>query len=278
MRNLIRFIATYRLAFLFILLQLSSFVLLFRSNSYQNAVLFHSAHSYIGSFYEWKSNVTHYFELRKKNERLTAENKRLRKKLLRYQEKTRFKIPVDKDSAYSKRFKVRGARIVNSTFHRRTNHLTIDRGRKAGIEKDMGVVGPNGIVGMVRNVSEHFATVLPILNTNFRASVKLENSNAIGLLKWNGEGSRTASMVDVAQYIEVRKGDSVVTRGAASIFPEGIPVGVVRKVQTAPSKNYHNIEVKLSTDLSKTRHIYVIEDQLKEEQKGLEQKIQGNVQ
>ncbi len=278
MRNLLRFIATYRLAFLFILLQLLSFILLFRSNSYHNAVAFHSAQNWIGNIYEWRSNITQYFELRKENERLVAENKRLRKKLLAYQEDSRFKISPGRDSSYRKRYRIKGARVINSTIHRRNNHLTIDRGRKSGIKPDMGVVGPNGIVGVVRNVSEHFATVLPVLNTNFRASVKLKRSEAIGLLEWDGADPLRANMVDVAQHVKVRKGDSVVTRGAASIFPEGVPVGVVKEIRTDPSLNYHKIEVKLSTDLSKVHNVYVIGDRFKEEKEELEEKNKGNVQ
>jgi rod shape-determining protein MreC len=270
MRNLFRFIATYRLAFLFILLQIVSFALLFRSNSYHNAVFFHSAQGWIGTLYDWRSSATQYFELKKENEELAEENARLRRRLLRYQKDPDFKILSKKDSALRKRYRILQARVINSTIHRRNNHLTIDRGRKGGVKKDMGVVGPNGIVGVVRNVTGHFATVLPVLNTNFKASVKLKSNNAIGLLEWNGRGPRSARMVDVARHVKVRKGDSVVTRGAASIFPPGIPVGGVEEVRTDPSQNYHRIDLKLFTDFSRVHHVYVVEDRLKEEKEALE--------
>ncbi len=271
MRNLFRFIATYRLAFLFILLQICSFTLLFRSNSYHNAVFFHSAQHWIGTAYEWQTSATQYFQLKKENEKLAKENARLRKKLLRYQEDPDFRIGSEMDSAQRARYRIVQARVINSTIHRRNNHLTIDRGGKGGVKRDMGVVGPEGIVGVVRNVSSHFATVLPVLNSNFRASVKLKRTGHIGLLEWNGRGPRKARMVDVAQHVKVRKGDSVVTRGASSIFPPGVPVGKVEKVETDPAENYHRIDLELFTDFSKLHHVYVIEHLLKEEKDSLEQ-------
>ena len=272
MRNLLRFIINFRGAFLFILLQLLSFFFLFRSNSYHNAVYFHSAQEWIGELYNWRSTVTEYLELRERNERLQKENEKLRDRLLRYKESPSFRIYQKGDSSSLQRYEVFRAHVINSTLHRRNNHLTIDRGRENGIRSDMGVVGPNGIVGVVRNVSEHFATVLPVLNSNFIASVKLARTNDIGLLEWNGSDPTQAQMVDVAQHVKVRKGDTVVTRGASAIFPEGIPVGSIESVETDPSKNYHRIEVKLSTDFSKLYHVYVIGDRLKEEKEALEEK------
>lgn len=271
MRNLFRFIIAYRSAFLFIFLQILSFFFLFRSNSYHNAVYFHSAQRWTGQFYAWRSEVSQYFDLKGKNERLAKENQQLRKKLLRYQEDPSFTIGEEKDSSYVDRFQVFEAKVINSSIHRRNNHLTIDRGREQGIRSDMGVVGPNGMVGVVRNVSKHFATVLPVLNSNFIASVKLERSNDIGLLEWNGSDPTRAQMVDVAQHVQVEKGDSVVTRGASAIFPEGIPVGRIENVRTDPSKNYHEIDIELSTDFSKVHHVYVIGDRLQKEKKELEE-------
>jgi rod shape-determining protein MreC len=277
MRNLFRFIATYRLAFLFILLQILSFIFLFRSNSYHNAVFFHSAQHWIGSLYQWRSSVTQYFELQKENEELAEENARLRRKLHRYRKSPSFDLQGRADSSIEDRYEIIETRVINGTVHRRNNHLTIDRGSKAGVEPDMGVIGPNGIVGVVRHVSEHFATVLPVLNTNFRASVRLKRTKNFGILEWPGEHPKKASMVDVAKHVKVRKGDTVLTRGAASIFPPGIPVGKVQEVRTDPSKNYHRIQLELFTDLSSVHHVYVIGDKLKEEKEELEKKIEENV-
>ncbi|MFB6257078.1 MAG: rod shape-determining protein MreC [Flavobacteriales bacterium] len=272
MRNLFRFIATYRLTFLFLLLQICSFTLLFRANSYQNALFFHSAQKWTAKAYQWQNSISQYFQLKEKNEELARENERLRQKLLRYREDRTFKLLPQSDSARRKRYKIIHARVINSSVHRRNNYLTIDRGKKNGVTKDMGIVGPNGIVGVVRDLSEHFATALPILNPNFRASIKLKKNDQIGLLKWNGGDPTRARMKDVAQHVKVQKGDSVVTRGASGIFPSGIPVGRVEKVKTDPSRNYHRIELKLFTDFSKLHHVYLIEDRLRAEKEALEKK------
>lgn len=270
MRNLFRFIATYRLAFLFILLQILSFVFLFRSNSYHNAIFFHSAQNWIGSIYQWRSSITQYLELEAENEKLVEENARLRRKLLRYRKDPSFKVRRYADSTLKKRYKVLTGRVINGTIHRRQNHFTIDRGKNAGIERDMGVIGPSGIVGVVRNVSDHFATVLPVLNTNFKASVKIQRTQDFGLLEWPGEDPTKARMVNVAQHVRVREGDTIRTRGATGIFPPGIPVGEVSKVETDPSKNFHRIELKLFTDFSKLHGVYIIGDRIKEEKEELE--------
>ena len=74
MRNLLAFLAKYNYWFVFILLEVISFALLFRYNSFQGSVFFSSANAVAGKIYEYRSDVTTFFSMSQNNKRLTERN------------------------------------------------------------------------------------------------------------------------------------------------------------------------------------------------------------
>jgi rod shape-determining protein MreC len=162
------------------------------------------------------------------------------------------------------------AKVINAGTTKQKNYLTLNRGSLDGIEPNMAVIGQQGVVGIVRNASKHFSTVIPIINTSFELSIETKNDHHFGLLRWNGLDPQFAMVDDMAKHAKVSVGDSIVTRGSSAIFPPGMMVGVVEVVEEVPGSNFHKIDVKLATSFTSLNYVYVIKNTLREEQVKLE--------
>lgn len=135
----------------------------------------------------------------------------------------------------------------------------------------MGVLGPNGVVGIVLNVSPKFSTIQSLLHSETRISASIKNSNAFGSLVW-GSGnfdSEYGILQDIPNHIKVKKGEKVVTSGY-SLFPAGVPIGTVSKTGLKGGDSFLNIEVKLATNFATLSYVYVVKDSFGAEQKTLE--------
>ena len=124
----------------------------------------------------------------------------------------------------------------------------------------MGVIGTQGIVGVVSDVSPGFASVISVLSPEIKTSVQIRGSKHFGLLYWDTNDPLTSSVIDIAKHARIAVGDTVETRGGDGIFPAGVPVGLVETVEDAPGSNYHAITIRLSEDMTRSGFVYVVED------------------
>lgn len=266
MRDLFRFLFRQRNNLLFLALMGVSLSLLINGNMHQRAQAISSSNAVIGQIYAWRNEVTEFTDLRAVNRQLVAAlaAERNRKHTLPVQDTAQ--AMVDSTRHYS----FITAQVINSTTHKERNYITLGSGSLAGIAPDMGVIGTDGLVGIVRDVSPHFALVTSILGNEYRTSVQLKRTGHFGLLGWDTSDPHTASLIDVANHVPVEPGDTVVTRGNDGIFPPGVPVGIVIAVNDDPGSNFHDIRVRLGEDLTRTAYVHVVADLLKAERDSLE--------
>lgn len=164
------------------------------------------------------------------------------------------------------------AKVINNSTRLQHNFLTINKGRVNGVEPGMGVISANGIVGKVFSVSDHFATVSSILNTDVYVSSNIRRNNTFGSIHWDGRNILFAKLLYVPRHIELQIGDTVVTSGFNSIFPENIQIGFVREFTRGDS--FHDIQVELANDFSSLAYVYVVKNPLQQEKQELEKEIQ----
>ena len=161
MRNLLDFLYKYHHWLVFVLLEVVSVVLLFKYNSYQNSVWFTSANAVAGKVYEMESKLTSYMAMAELNEELTLRNiyqERQLDQLRRlYAEVTKDTTTAEREELkFLSKYQLIPAKVVENSIHKAENLITIDKGRKDGVEPDMGVACGNGIVGVVYLVSDHY--------------------------------------------------------------------------------------------------------------------------
>lgn len=252
--------------------------LLFSNNNYHRAAYLNSANNVSGRIYETESDITDYFSLREANRQLAEENARLRSLAKSAYEINGKKFFEKNDTVYKLKYHYTTAKVINNSVDRRNNYITLNKGSLQGIRPQMAVVSPEGIVGVVKDVSQNYCTVLSLLHKAVRVSAKLKSTDNFGSLVWDGTNPSYAYLKDIASYVKLKKGDTVVTTSFSDIFPEGIMVGTVDRTEEKSSDAFHFIRVKLSTDFTAINHVYVISDFTRAERDTLEEKTIQSVE
>jgi rod shape-determining protein MreC len=258
--------------YLFLLLEGIAFFLLLQNNYIQRIAFVKATNTVSGNIHERITNWRDYLHLREQNRQLRDENTQLRSMLPGTFYMTDSSRTFYADSGRLQRYTYFSAKVIENSINKQFNFLTLDRGRKGGIIEGMAVIGPEGIVGKVHGVSEHFARVMPVINRDFRVSAKFKKNNHFGSLSWDGRSYRHATLNEIVLHVPVEKGDTLVVSGFSDSFPEGIPVGVVDKVEQKDG-SFYTIDVLLATDFSKLYFVSVVEDLLKTEKQEVENDI-----
>ena len=269
MKEIIKLILKYHFTIIFILLEIVSFSLIIRHNEYQRAIFSEKASTLFGNVSSTITSIKDYFRLKEMNESLANENILLKNRLEEYEllRDTIIHGTVVQDSIPV--YEYIGAKQVNATYNRTKNYITLNRGRKNGLQKEMAVCTPEGIVGLIQDLSDHFAVVIPLINVDSRISAKIKKNNYYGSLQWDGNDYAYSYLNDIPYHVEVNAGDTIVTSGLSKIFPEGIVVGYVESVDKETA-NFLKIKVKLAVDFKRINHVYVILNNKKNEQTSLE--------
>ena len=265
MRNLLEFLAKYNHWFVFLILEVVSMVLLFQYNSYQGSAWFSSANAVTGKLYEWDANVETFLSLTKVNQELTQRNAYLEQEVQKLSDSL---VSVTKDSsiyhrdqfALLRNYRLIPAKVVANSVDKPGNLMTIDKGSADGIHKDMGVISGTGVVGIVYLVAEHYAIVIPVLNTKSNISCMIQNRGYFGYLRWKGGVSDLAYLEEVPRHAHFKLGDYVVTSGYSAVFPPGVRVGRILHVFNSADGLSYRVQLRLSTDFARLRDVCVIED------------------
>lgn len=281
MRNLIDFIIKNSSWFIFVFLEIICFYFIFSSNSYQKSVFLNSSNEITGKLYSVTGGITSYFGLQSQNRDLLEKNAEYQAQVLSLK-KLLHEVVADSmvieaflnDSLKRKKeYNFIIAQVVNNNVSMTHNYITISKGESDGIKPDMGVISQQGIVGVVRAVSDNFAVVLPVLNPDMKVSCKTLASNTTGILSWDGSDSRFANMMDYPKFEKFEKGDTIVTSGFSGTFPEGLLVGVVEDYKSQTNDNFYSLKVKLSTDFISLKDVIVIGSNMVQEQSLLEKRV-----
>lgn len=251
--------------------------MLFRFNHYQHSVYFSSANVVAGKVYEVSGGITSYFHLKSVNEdlldrimELEQQNRNLENALVKHlsdsTELNSIRNLSDTD------YEIFKARVINNSLNLVDNYITLNRGSKDGIRPEMGVVDGNGVVGIVYETSSHYSRVISVLNSKSSISCKIVGSEYFGYLKWEYGDARYAYLKDLPRHAEFNLGDTVVTSGYSTVFPEGIMIGTVDDMADSNDGLSYLLKVKLATDFGKVSEVRVIARTGQREQKELEQK------
>lgn len=271
MKNIFVFIWRNHFVFLFLVLEFFSVFLLIQNNNYQRAGFINSANTVSGNFLNVYNGIIEYFSLRKVNEQLAAENAELKKHSRDAYYGYDIKVFSIGDTIYRQQYVYRAARVVNNTVNKRNNYLTLNRGSLHGIQRDMAVITAHGVVGIVKNVSENFSTVVSMLNVNSKISAQLKGSNYFGSVVWIGYNAGMVDLIDIPSHVKLHKGDTVITTAYSKIFPEGITVGIIEEFELKKGNNFYTIKVKPATDFRSITNVYVVGNLLKNEQSKTEE-------
>ncbi|MCD8290132.1 MAG: rod shape-determining protein MreC [Prevotella sp.] len=271
MKNLLLFLTRYNHCILFIILEVASFILIFRFNSYQGSVFFSSANVVAGKIYEWDSAVRTFFTMSTANRELNVRNLELEQMVrslteqLETVQKGDSATVKDVRSQVSAEYRLIPAKVITNSLNKKDNLITINKGEADGVRPDMGVACGNGVVGVVYMASQHYSVVIPILNAKSNISVRIKNRGYYGYLSWNGGLSDIAYVNDIPRYARFYRGAVIETSGYSSIFPPGIIVGKIEKAFNSHDGLSYKLQIRLSTDFGSLRDVCVIDNSSMEE-------------
>lgn len=269
MRNLLNFIIRYSTWFVFTFYVLISVILLVLGNRYRQSVYLSSANVVSGSIYNGTSQVTGYFHLKSINESLQASNAQLQNEVLNLKnEIDQYKVLLSdtlKPHPSKDRYDYIAAAVINNNTRHPKNYFTIDRGSLDGVDRGMGVVDQNGVVGIVNVTGPHMARVISLLNETQHFSVKLKDTSYVGSLNWKGEDATIAYVEEIPRHVEYQIGDTIVTSGYSTTFPEGIPVGTILNRVRSQDDSFFTFKVRLMPDFRSLSTVRVIKDIYKQE-------------
>ena len=270
MQQIINFVLRYKSFLLYFFLLIIALAFTVQSHSYHQSRFFNSSNWITGNIYETSHGISSYFGLREENKKLVTENKRLRSLL--FNSETTDSIALDSTINYN----VVAARVIKNSYTDQRNYITINKGEIDSIKQDMGVITTEGILGIVENTSENFATVQSILNEKSNINAKIKNSNHFGSLVWDTKAYNVVQLIDIPRFVQLNIGDTIVTGAMSSIFPENVPIGRIKKFNLDTSKSFYSIDVDLFNDMTNIKNVYIVNNVYKSEIDQLEAKTINN--
>jgi len=275
MERLFYFLYQYRAFFIFLLLELFCAWLIVRNNQYQGAQFFNSSNSFVAGINSFTNDVREYFSLRETNRSQAEEIAHLRNIIEQQNQRLSSNAaPQITDSALIHRYEFISAKVVNNSVHRFTNFLTIDKGEDANIQPGMAVISPQGIVGKVKNVSTHYSVVTSLLNIDVMVSAIIKRTGHYGTIQWDGHDPDIVKLNFVPRHVVPVKGDTIVTSGYNAIFPQGISIGTIEKIELKDEALFYDLQVRVSQDFRKLSYVSIVKSNLKHEQDSLEQTLE----
>ena len=276
MRDLFRLIVKNYFVLLFLFLEAIALVLIFQFNPFQKSFIINVSRNVSTTLNSKVTGVKDYLFLHEENDRLINENAILRNQLSKTKTLVYLSVPdslvSDTIEVNSKdRFLYKPAEIVSSSVNKQYNYLTINKGFKENIEKDMAVISSEGVVGMILATSNNFATIQPLINRNSRTGARLRGNNYFGVLDWDGRSPNYAQLKEIPVHAELLIGDTIETSGFSSVYPKGLPIGLISGFQKGKG-NFYDIEIQLFVNFNTINHVLVLNNIFLEERRELERK------
>ena len=276
---LIRLFSKNGLFLFFLFLQLIAVTLIFSRNSMQQSF----AAGQATAFNAWVSGYidqgTSYLKLKQINEDLVAQNKALMAQVYGKGQSgnPQFRRVTDTIGG-GQIYTFVDADIVNNSITRNDNYFTIDRGKRHGVFPKMGVIAPNGIAGIVVNTTNNYALVQSVLSVNkIKINAALKNTGYFGTLTWKGDNSRTMHLADIPKYVPLKVGDTVLTDGKSSIFPQGIMIGRIAGYEVDSKTGYWDISVELNQKMGNLQKVFVVRNLKKLELKQIQDTLDATI-
>ena len=258
MRNLILYLLRYGSFVLFLLLEGICIFMLVNYNESQKEIFLNSSGNFNGRVNSFTHRVGEIYSAHRELDSLAQVVRNLRTQNLYLvsvlQENALDTISIDTNFAY------KAARVIQNSTNKSNNFITINRGSTQGVRPRMGVVSDNGIIGVVRDVSDNFSTVMSILHRQSSVSCTIKHSAFFGNLSWVGLNPETVYLEDIPKHADIEIGDTIQTSGYSRHFPRGLDVGKVKDISLGQGSNSYTIEVQLFNDMNNLEVVYILED------------------
>ena len=260
MRNLLLFIIKNKDHFVFFFSIILSSTLLFNNENEEMSVIRGFATDIVSFLSSPMVKVKSLAIVSEENQYLREKNLQLNLELesILYAADENKKLRDLLDFKRDTKLKIVPARIINKGIQTNLNSLTIDIGSKNGLLSNQAVLTPEGIIGKTVQVCQSSSLVQSISDNNFRLSVRIMPSGAVGILRWHSNSM--CKVYEVQKNVEINIGDRVITSGFSKIYPPKLPVGVVSGVYDERGSYQKVVNVEIQSDFESIQNVFVVID------------------
>ncbi|NPV29292.1 MAG: rod shape-determining protein MreC [Firmicutes bacterium] len=193
--------------------------------------------------------------LRQRVRELTWENNRLREYV--YENRRLLRL-LDFKERNARQFTLLGARVISRSPSTWYSTLVVDRGSTDGVRENQVVVSDAGLVGRVASVSSHTARVLLILDLEGAVGAMVQENRTVGVVEGSKDEPGLLRMVHLPYDVKLRKGQVVITSGLGGVFPPGIPIGEILRVEDEGSELDKYALVRPYVDFNRLEELFII--------------------
>jgi rod shape-determining protein MreC len=255
----------------FLLLEVAALFLLRNTSAVQNIWINRASHRTMAFLWGGGEALRNQFRMDELNKELQAENARLQERLRVYElrdaaQDEQKHMAAGEDAAI---YHYIPATVVKMSRNRAHNYIILNKGSEDGIRPHSGIISDKGVVGIVEAVDRHYSYGLTLMNPEMSVGARLNTSEQVGPLSWDGFNTRRALMRNLSAHYEVAPGDTVLTSGFSIFFPPDIPIGVTGSSRLVDGST-REVEVFLFQDFSTLRYVTVVENLARAEITALE--------
>ncbi len=270
MRNLLLLFTRFGHVLLFLIFQLICLFLIINYNKTQNDIWVNSVNVFSGSINEKIQNFSNYTHLKELNDSLQQENARLHAEAINYRNFREANLfnTFQGDSSLME-YNLVPVNLCSKTTHLRNNYFTLCQGKNDGLRKRMGIITEKGVVGIITNCTERFCKSIYVINSQSRINAQIKTKEYEGRVQWESSDQRELTMYSIPKFANVEIGDTIETSGRSTVFPEGIPIGIVSDIEILEGQSEYRIDVRMFEDLSRIENAYAIDYKYWEEKDSL---------
>ena len=258
MQQLLAFIEQRLHLIVFALLQVICGFLIFSLNPFQQASFTQAATAVTAGGNKISSDVNAYFDLKYQNELLQDQI------ATQFQNSTIGTLLVAgdtitlKDTSRRPLYDAVPAQVVYNTTFKANNVFVINKGKNHGIQKNMGVISSEGLAGLVLQSTANYSTVMSLLNTNMTVIPNINGMDYYTKLLWTNEAPNKMRISGINKLEKLKIGDKVKTGKSSMLFPAGISLGKITKLNKKPKSQYYETEIQTATNFRSLEYVFVI--------------------
>ena len=275
MRKLFEFIRSVYVVVLFVALEVAAISYYAHSTHYTQARLLARSNQVAGGVHGFFAGIRRYFSLGHENRLLLGRVAQLEERLAQYEEaETNARLDSYMQDIGESKYRFATASVVANTVNRARNLITLNRGHRDGIVEEMAVLSPDGaMAGYVVACTERYAVAMSVLNTSFRASGKLADSEYYGSIYWDGLDPDVVVLGELSKYADPQPGQEVVTTGFSQYFPADVLIGWVESASLNETRTAYDVRIRLAADMTALHDVVLVKNQDYNEQRQLEEGI-----
>lgn len=251
-------LSRFKKLLLFVLLEILAIVIMSQRSVFQRSILVQWSIETSSSIHSKVSDIYAYFALKSTNNELSAYNAELQQRVDYLESLIAMETQKSDSAYYTNDITFIPAKIINKSLGNIDNYFVLNKGAKDGVKEGFGVVSNGKVLGVVQYVTDGYAAVLLMASAKIKLSGKVMKDNHLCTVIWDNISMSKANVYDIPHHVAVAVGDTIVTSGFSSIFPENYIIGTVDKVKNNTASASNDLNISYAVDFIKVDYVDIV--------------------